>query len=64
MPVLSWGHSQYWAGSAAAPEPPPSIGASGPGGYPTWQTSIILGSLLGMCQVWWERWRGSRERTQ
>ena len=24
MPVLSWGHSQYWAGSAEPPPPPPS----------------------------------------
>lgn len=52
MPVLSWGHSQYWAGTQGG-EPPESPTPSR-GGYPAWQTSIIAGSLFGGLQPVWQ----------
>lgn len=51
MPVLSFGHSQYW--QTQAPEVP-QTGASGSGGYPTWQTSVIIGSMWGGLQPAWQ----------
>ena len=51
MPVISWGHSKYWrARPNPVVEPPPSFG-----GYPLWQSSIIIGSLFGVLQAWWDR---------
>lgn len=42
MPGASF-HSFYW--QTQAPEPPITAGASGNGGYPTWQM-VVIGSLL------------------
>ena len=43
MPVISWAHSQYWATQAGGG---PAAGASGDGGYITWQANIIGSWLL------------------
>lgn len=51
MPVLSWGHSQYWSGATG--EPPESPTPSR-GGYPAWQTSIISCNGFGVTQIVWE----------
>jgi len=52
MPVLSWGHSQYWAGSGTAPAPPAASDAIV--GYVPWQTSVVVGSMFGGLQPVWE----------
>lgn len=54
MPVLSWGHSQFWQGPHGPGEPPPAAGASGAGGYVPWQTSVIIGSMFGGLQPVWQ----------
>jgi len=51
MPVLSWAHSQYWAGTE---EPPITLGASRGNAYVPWQTSVIVGGGFGVTQVIWE----------
>ena len=51
MPVISFAHSKFWlARPNPVVEPPPSFG-----GYPLWQSSIIVGSLFGVLQAWWDR---------
>lgn len=40
MPVLSWGHGQYWAGVAASPAL--SAGASARGGYIAWMPHVVI----------------------
>jgi len=53
MPVLSWAHSSYWAGSgASAPPPDPPLGSSAGGAYVPWQTSIITAMSLGLAVTW------------
>lgn len=49
MPVLSFGHSQYWQGphGAGTPNDVPIVS------YPLWQTSVICGSGFGVLQVVW-----------
>lgn len=52
MPTL-WAHTQYFATTSTVV--PAALADSG-GGYPRWQASnIALGSLLGGCQAFWER---------
>lgn len=51
MPVLSWGHSQFWSGSQG---PPPESPTPSFGGYPAWQTSVITFSGFGVTQIVWE----------
>ena len=51
MPTIGWGHSAYW--QTQAPEPP-ITGGSGRGGYASWQTSVIIGSMLGGLQPVWQ----------
>ena len=51
MPVLSWGHSQYWQVQAV---PPPETGASAAGGYTPWMTTVTMGSLFGSLQPAYE----------
>ena len=46
-------HSQYWAGPEV-PGIPPGTGASAAGGYPVWQTAVVVGSGFGITQVIWE----------
>lgn len=59
MPVLSWGHSHYWAGAAGAAPPDVALGSSAGGGYVPWMATItkhagLLGGLLAV------RWAPSR----
>lgn len=54
MPVQSWAHSHYWAGTQAPDGPPPAAGASARGGYTPWMTTVIVGSLFGVLQVAYE----------
>ncbi len=49
-------HSHYWAGSNGTPV----ALTSGPASYPIWQTSIIVGSGLGVLQALYERWQASQ----
>ena len=53
-------HSHYWAGPST-PAIPPGTGASAAGGYPVWQTTVVVGSGFGVTQVIWEmaieQWR-------
>lgn len=51
MPVLSFAHSKFWR-QRANPVAPPPVSF---GGYPLWQSSIILGSLMGVCHGVYER---------
>jgi hypothetical protein len=53
-------HSHYWAGSATAPAAPI---VSGTASYPLWQTTITIGSWLGVFQVLYERWRPEQRTT-
>ena len=52
MPVLSWGHSQYW--QTQTPEAPVVAGASGASGYPPFQTTVLFGSMFGGLQPVWQ----------
>jgi hypothetical protein len=53
MPIQSWAHSKFWRAKANIPVVrPPSLG-----GYPHWQAGVLMGSLLGACQYWYERAR-------
>ena len=38
MALMSWAHSQYWAGTGGPPPPPP---ASVVAMYPTWQVIVL-----------------------
>jgi hypothetical protein len=49
MPGL-WAHSHYWANA----NPSTVVDLPAVGGYPGWQTSVILGSGLGAAQVAWD----------
>lgn len=53
MPIGAWAHSHYWR--EKTPQAPPAGGAPGIGGYPEWQSTVIIGSLFGSLQVLWER---------
>lgn len=56
MPGL-WSHSFYWSGSgdAGEPDPPDTPGSTSIfGGYPAWQSVVILGSGFGPLQQAWE----------
>lgn len=50
MPVLSFGHSQYWQGphGAGTPNTVPTPR------YPAWNTSVIVGGGFGVMQAVWE----------
>lgn len=48
MPVLSWGHSQYWQGTGGVVPPDPGLGAGAGGGYIPWATTVII---RGACQA-------------
>lgn len=54
-------HSHYWSGSATAP-PAPIV--SGVASYPMWQTTITMGSGLGVFQMLYDRWRPQATTTQ
>lgn len=59
MPVLSWGHSHYWANAT-----PSTVADAAPmTGYPAWQTSVIIGSGFGASQVVWDWLRERRVTT-
>jgi hypothetical protein len=61
MPTL-WAHSHYWSNA----NPSTVVDLPAVGGYPGWQTSVILGSGFGISQVIWE-WmadRNARTTTQ
>lgn len=50
-----WAHSLFWAATSStvvAPPPGPSRG-----GYPGWQASVVLPSLVGAIGAWWDQWR-------
>lgn len=51
MPTL-WAHGTYFNNSSTVV--PPTL-ATGGGGYPLWQASVIAPSLFGAFQVYWER---------
>lgn len=51
MPVLSFAHSKFWRQRANPVAPPPVLF----GGYPLWQSSVVVGSLIGGCQLFYER---------
>lgn len=53
MPIGSWAHAQYWRSGA----PPSPNAATGLSAYPGWQINILLGSLFGGLQTWYERMR-------
>lgn len=53
MPILSWGHAQFWDGRPSTGVPPPSTEIS-QGGYPLWQSSVITASLFGVIGAWWD----------
>ncbi len=61
MPTL-WAHDRYWTtGSTVVVQPSTTAGV---GAYPSWQGTVILPSLFGGLQAWWERladcWRLTR----
>lgn len=55
MPVLSWGHSHYWAGATSGgetPPPDPELGGSAGGSYVPWQvTTVTFGAGFGAVQI-------------
>lgn len=55
MPTLGWGHSAYWSDlSTVVTPPPPAVQSKG--GYPGWQSGVILPSGLGMLSAWLSTW--------
>ena len=57
-------HSFFWAGSADAPAPPDPPTSGSQVSYPTWQTTITIGSGFGVLQAVYDRWRPSVTTTQ
>ena len=51
MPIGAWAQIQYWARGDGLQSAPRLT----KGGYPAWQSSVILGSTFGWCQILWER---------
>ena len=53
MPVLSWGHSQYWQTQSTVVAPPAATNVIS---YPRWMTTVTIGSGLGGLHGVWESW--------
>lgn len=53
MPTFLSFHTHYWEFSDTATTP---IALPGAGGYPTWQSTVIAPSLLGMLGAWIDTW--------
>lgn len=51
MLPLIYAHGQFWDTSSGEAPPSPT---SSPNGYPTWQTSVVVGGGFGVTQVIWE----------
>lgn len=57
MPLVGEFHTQYWEFSDTTAAPV----HIGRGGYPVWQASVIVPSLLGMLGAWWDtQWERAR----
>ena len=56
MPIGAWAHAQFWRMDAGDGGGPPVAGASAEGGYVPWQATVIMGSIGGGCQAWWDHW--------
>lgn len=54
MPTL-WAHEQYWVSQSTVVIPPSTV-VGGVGSYSAWQRTVIMPSLFGAFQEWWERW--------
>lgn len=68
MPTL-WAHEHYFASQSTVVVQPSTV-VGQVGSYPGWQRSVILPSLFGGLQPWWERlawwwrlWRAARALT-